>query len=181
MNDLATWTETGAYIPDTADDPFHQEPFFTVPPPVPPCDDCQHSAHCAKNNLACCAFVVYLSARRPDERHSHREPSAEWAAFAMREDLRARTPRCDQCKQAKRGPGAGQEKAITEARRSRILEILAARPGLEASEIAEALGVKREATLKYVTRLEELGLIVGERGKRGLRGHRKVRWSVAND
>lgn len=178
MNDLATWTEAGVYIPDTADDPFHQEPFFTVPPPVPPCDDCQHSAHCAKNNLACCAFVVYLSARRPDERHEHRAPSAEWYAYAAREYHLSKPPHCAEC--ARQSSAMAAKVVEDRFSRSRILALLAERPGIEAPEIAEALGIKPRSARAAVKRLESRGLIVGERGKRGLRGHRKVRWSVAN-
>lgn len=183
MNDLTAWTESGFYSPDPGladDERFRNEPFVCVPPRRPPCDDCQHSARCARDNLACCAFVVYLSARAQDERFEHREPSAAWAAVAMREDLRGPSPHCTQCAQAKRGRGAGEEKAATEARRARIVALLAERPGLEAIDIAEAIGINRTSALKYVSRMEEMGLIVGERGKRGLRGHRKVRWSVAN-
>lgn len=183
MNDLTAWTESGYYSPDPGladDERFRNEPFVCVPPRRPPCDDCQHSARCARDNLACCAFVVYLSARRPDERHEHRAPSAEWYAYAAREYHLSKPPHCAECAKASRGRGAGEEKAATEARRMRIVALLSERPGLEANEIADAIGVRRKSALKYVTRLEELGLIVGERGKRGLRGHRKVLWSVAN-
>lgn len=172
MNEL--WTDTGAFSLDAGGDPFQPEPFVITPPKPPPCDSCQHFARCARDNLACCAFAAYLAKNGIGARWEHRDPSPEWGAYVERDAEREKAPRCPHCINV---ISEGREKA--RIHRGLILELLAERPGMLVSEIADALNATHRSMERAVLRLSAEGKVVSERGKRGIFGRHIVRWSLA--